>query len=69
MAYRFLSISRIAIALSGDLEIVECDRVARGVHIAFLGEERYASSTLCDRIWKWMSVRLCQVELGNAIAL
>jgi hypothetical protein len=29
-----------AIALSGDLEIVECDRAARGVHIAFLGEER-----------------------------
>jgi hypothetical protein len=29
-----------AIALSAALEIVECDRVARGVHIAFLGEER-----------------------------
>jgi hypothetical protein len=40
MAYRFLSISRIAIALSAALEIVECDRVASGVHIAFLGEER-----------------------------
>jgi hypothetical protein len=40
---------RRAIALSADLEIVECDRVASGVHIAFLGEERYAKGTLRDR--------------------